>query len=234
MNWEAVIFDYDGTLIHLNIDFEALRRDVERTLIHYGVDPNPLQGRYILEMIHEGAAFISEVNPSKGKTFYDEAHRLVQHQELEAAQNGEMLPGAMNALMQLIERRIKVGIITRNCKKAVRLGFPHIERYCDVFIPRDDITRVKPHPDHLSTALKKLAVINPNDCLMVGDHVLDIKAGMGMNMKTAGVLTGKTSHLQFMEAGADLILDDATRVLDTIDQSQLSLGNAFREEPTAL
>ena len=223
MNWEAVIFDYDGTLIHLNIDFEALRRDVERTLIHYGVDPNPLQGRYILEMINEGTAFISGVNPSKGKTFCDEAHRLVQDYELKAAVNGEMLPGAIDTLMQLTERGIKVGIITRNCKKAVQLGFPHIERYCDVFIPRDDITRVKPHPDHLATALKKLAVINPRECLMVGDHVLDIKAGMDMTMKTAGVLTGKTTRLQFIEAGADLILDDATKVLDTLDQSQLSL-----------
>jgi phosphoglycolate phosphatase len=234
MKWEAVIFDYDGTLIHLNIDFKALRLDVERSLTGYGVDPERLQDRYILEMINEGAVLISRVNPSEGKSFYDEAHRLVQEHELKAAENGQMLPGAMNTLMQLTEQSIKVGIITRNCKKAVQLGFPHIERYCDVFIPRDDITRVKPHPDHLAAALKKLAVINPNDSLMVGDHVLDIKAGRDMNMKTAGVLTGKTSRLQFMEAGADLILDDATKVLDTIDQIQLSLGNAFREEPTAL
>ena len=233
MKWEAVIFDYDGTLVHLNIDFEALRRDVERSLIGYGVDPEPLQGRYILEMINEGAALISGVNPSEAKIFYDEAHKLVQDHELRAAENGEMLPGATNTMMRLTEQRIKVGIITRNCKKAVRVGFPHIERYCDVFIPRDDITRVKPHPDHLAAALEKLAVMNPKDCLMVGDHVLDIKAGIDMNMKTAGVLTGKTTRPQFMEAGADLILDDVTKVLDTIDQGQLSLGNAFREEPTA-
>ena len=234
MKWEAVIFDYDGTLVHLNIDFEALRREVERSLIGYGVNPTRLHGPYILEMINEGAALISRVNPSEGKTFHDEAHRLVQDHELKAAKHGEMLPGVMNTLMQLTEQRIKVGIITRNCKKAVQLGFPHIARYCDVFIPRDDVTRVKPHPDHLAAALKKLAVTNPNDSLMVGDHVLDIKAGRDMTMKTAGVLTGETSRLQFMEAGADLILDDATKVLDTIDQSRLSLGNAFREETTTL
>jgi hypothetical protein len=35
-------------------------------------------------------------------------------------------------------------------------------------------------------------------------------------MKTAGVLTGKTTRQQFVEAGADLILDDATKVLDHI------------------
>jgi phosphoglycolate phosphatase-like HAD superfamily hydrolase len=37
-----------------------------------------------------------------------------------------------------------------------------------------------------------------------------------MGMKTAGVLTGKTTRQQFIEAGADLVLDDATKVLDHI------------------
>ena len=232
MKWEAVIFDYDGTLVHLNIDFEALRRAVESSLSDYGVDPQTLQGLYVLEMINEGAALISGWNPSAGITFYQEAHKLVQDHELRAAEKGEVLPGAINTLIQLTERGIKIGVITRNCKKAVMLGFPDIERYCDVFIPRDNVTHVKPHPDHLAAALDQLTVINPNACLMVGDHVLDIKAGRHMHMKTAGVLTGKTTRPQFIEAGADLILDDATKVLDIIDQRQLSLGDAFREEST--
>jgi phosphoglycolate phosphatase len=225
MKWEAVIFDYDGTLIRLNIDFEALRRDVEKSLIGYGVDPDNLQGQYILEMINEGTALISEWNPTDGKTFYREAHNLVRNHELLAAEKGEMLPGAMNTLRQLTGRGIKVGIITRNCKKAVTLGFPDIEQHCDVFIPRDNVTHVKPHPDHLAMALDKLAVIDPTDCLMVGDHVLDIKAGRHMSMKTAGVLTGKTTGTQFWEAGADLILDDATKVLETINVSQCPRNN---------
>lgn len=234
MKFEAVIFDYDGTLVHLNINFEALRRDVERSLVGYGIELDRLEGQYILEMINEGAELISGVNPSEGEFFYREAYKLVREHELRAAEKGELLPGTMNTLIQLNKRGIKVGIITRNCEKAVRFGFPNIEQYCDVFIPRDDITRVKPHPDHLTMALERLAVINPNDCLMVGDHILDIKAGKRMNMKTAGVLTGETTRLQFMRAEADLILDDATKILDyVIDESRLSPGTASRKEPAA-
>ena len=33
MKLEAVIFDYDGTLVLLNIDFDALRREVEGRLL---------------------------------------------------------------------------------------------------------------------------------------------------------------------------------------------------------
>jgi len=60
MKLEAVIFDYDGTLVHLNIDFAALRRDVERSLIGYGVELDRLEGLYILEMINEGAGLMTQ------------------------------------------------------------------------------------------------------------------------------------------------------------------------------
>lgn len=216
MKLEAVIFDYDGTLVHLNIDFAALRRDVERSLIGYGVELDRLEDLYILEMINEGAGLISWINPSEGTSFYHEAHEFVREHEIRAAEKGDMLPGAMDTLKRLKEQGFKVGIITRNCKEAVEIGFPHIEQYCDVFIPRDGVKRVKPHPDHLGMVLGKLAVENPSCCLMVGDHILDIKAGKRMEMKTAGVLTGETTRRQFMEAGADLIFDDATKILNYI------------------
>ena len=131
-----------------------------------------------------------------------------------AAEEGDMLPGTMDTLKRLKEQGFKVGIITRNCKTAVEIIFPHIEQYCDVFIPRDNLKQVKPHPDHLAMVLERLGVENSSDCLMVGDHILDIKAGKRMEMKTAGVLTGKTTRHQFDEAGADLIFDDATKVLN--------------------
>jgi phosphoglycolate phosphatase len=214
MKLEAVIFDYDGTLVRLNIDFEAMRRDVERRLLGHGVELDQLKGLYILEMINKGTALISWMDPSEGTSFYHEAHELVREHEIRAAENGEMLPGTIDTLKRLKEQGFKVGIITRNCKAAVEIVFPHIEQYCEVFIPRDDVKRVKPHPDHLAMVLEKLGVENPSSCLMVGDHILDINAGKRMEMKTAGVLTGKTTREQFIEAGADLVLDDATKTLN--------------------
>ena len=119
-------------------------------------------------------------------------------------------------LKRLKQRGVKVAIVTRNCEEAVRAVFPDIENFCDVFIPRDDVTRVKPHPDHLALTLKKMAVDNPTRCFMVGDHVLDIEAGKRMGMKTAGVLTGNTGRQHFIEAEADFILDDVTKISECI------------------
>ena len=189
-----------------------------KRLIRHGVELDRLEGLYILEMITEGAELISWMDPSEGMSFYHEAHALVREHEIRAAQEGEMIPGVMDTLRCLKKKGYKVGVVTRNWKEAVKIVFPLIEQYCDVFMPRDGVKRVKPHPDHLAMVLEKLAVENPSCCLMVGDHTLDIKAGKSMEMKTAGVLTGKTTREQFEEVEADLILDNATKILEYIDE----------------
>ena len=209
---EAVIFDYDGTLVLLNIDFGIIRQGVEEFLADYGIDPNDFKGWYILEMIEEATKLISERNSSEGSAFCQKSLELVTEHEVRAAKKGKILPGVINMLELLGKRGVKVGIITRNCNKAVKMIFPHIEDCCDAYIPRDSVGRVKPHPEHLALAVERLGVNNRARCLMVGDHVLDIEGGKRMGMKTAGVLTGKTTRQQFVEVGADYILDDATKI----------------------
>ena len=212
MRIETVIFDYDGTLVHLNINFRVMRQGVEKFLADYGIEPGRLKEFYILEMIDEATRLISEKNPSEGHYFYYKALAIVTEHEVRAAKKGKIFPGVINMLKLLGKRGVKVGIITRNCNKAVKMVFPSIESYCDVFIPRDYVTRVKPHPDHLALTLKKMAVKNLACCFMVGDHVLDIEGGKRMGMKTVGVLTGKATRQDFVQAGTDFILDDVTEI----------------------
>lgn len=220
MDVEAVIFDYDGTIVHLNIDFKAMRQGVEGLLVDYGINPDALKGLYILEMIDEVTRRISERNPSEGQSFRYKALNLVTEHEVRAAKQGKIIPGVIDMLKALKSRGIKIGIITRNCERAVKLVFPDIERFCDAFIPRDCVNRVKPHPDHLGLILQKMGVDDPARCLMVGDHVLDIEGGKCKGMKTAGVLTGNTTRQHFMEIGVDLVLDDATGISDYIFERQ--------------
>lgn len=222
MHIEAVIFDYDGTLVHLNINFGVIRQAVETLLADYGIDRDALKGLYILEMIDGASRLISQQNPSEGKSFYQKALDLVTEHEVRAAKKGEILPGVVNMLKVLKRGGVKVGIITRNCDRAVKIAFPEIERFCDAFIPRDSVTRVKPHPDHLALTLEKMAIDDPARCLMVGDHVLDIEVGKRMGMKTVGVLTGNTTRQKLIEAGADFVLDDATGIPDCIFEEQKS------------
>ena len=220
MEIKAVIFDYDGTLVHLNIDFQEMRQRIDTLLDSFGLSASPLRGLLTLETIDKATELLSQRDSRAGRAFHRTALKLVTDIEVEAAKEGKVLPGVIGALRALRNHDIKVGIITRNCEEAVRIAFPHIEELCDAFVPRDNVTHVKPHPGHLQSAMKKMNIKDVKQCLMVGDHPIDVEAGRRIGMRTAGVLTGHATGQQFMDAGADLVLQDATEVLDHIDKEK--------------
>jgi phosphoglycolate phosphatase len=218
----AVVFDYDGTLVRLNIDFVGMRQAVEKLVVEYGIELHALRGSYVLETIDQATELISNKSSPKGLAFHQKALELVTEYEVEAAKGGKMFPGVLGMLRLLRKQAIKIGVITRNCDKAVRMVFPDIELFSDVYLPRDFVPRVKPHPDHLGLALKEMEVRDPSLCVMVGDHLIDIEGGKRLGMKTAGVLTGKMTSRGFGEAGADYILKDVTAITGIIFDQEAS------------
>ena len=227
MEIESIIFDYDGTLVHLNIDFQLMRRRVDSLLESFGIAAGTFQGLLTLETIDKASELLSQRDPKTGRSFYQKALKLLTDLEVGAARKGKVLPGITGTLRTLKTYGIKVGIITRNCDQAVRVTFPHIEGLCDAFIPRDAVSHVKPHPVHLQLAMKKMGITNVDQCLMVGDHPLDVEAGRRVGMKTAGVLTGHTNEQQFLDAGADIVLQNATEVLDHMGKGERTVKNRF-------
>lgn len=210
-NIKAIIFDFDGTLAVLNIDFSLMRQRVMDLVNHFGIEEGSIRERYLLEMIDEVYPILWEKDSSGAEKFYERAHQILHEVELKAAGEGKLILGTEAVLRMLRERRIKVGIVTRNCEEAVRKVFPDIDDYCDVFISRDSVEKVKPHPDHLNSALDALKV-SEKEAVMVGDHIIDIQAGKRAGMMTIGVLTGKIKREGFEEAGADYILRDVSEI----------------------
>jgi phosphoglycolate phosphatase len=208
---KAIIFDFDGTLAVLNIDFSAMRERVFDLIKRSGVRENVVQEKYLLEIIDEVYQILWEKNPSGAETFYQESHDVLHEIEIKAAAKGGLIPGAVGVLERLRGKGIKVGIITRNCEDAVRKVFPYINDFCDVFVSRNLVKKVKPHPDHLTHVMDSLK-ISGKEAMMVGDHIIDIQAGKRVGMKTVGVLTGRTKKEEFESAGADYVLRDASEV----------------------
>ncbi|MBM4340357.1 MAG: HAD family hydrolase [Deltaproteobacteria bacterium] len=208
---KAVIFDFDGTLAVLNIDFSLMRERVFEVMRAFGVKEDSIKERYLLEIIDEVYPILWGKNPSDAKEFYEKAHQILHEIEMNAAREGKLIPGGEETLKTLRRKGMKVGIITRNCEKAVRQVFPEIDDYCDAFISRDFVEKVKPHPDHLNSMLNVLKVAG-KDSVMIGDHLIDIQAGKIAGMITVGVLTGRITRNEFEEAGADYILKDVSEI----------------------
>ena len=214
---KAMIFDFDGTLAVLNIDFGLMKGRVLDWMKGFGVAEERIKEKYLLEIIDEVYCLLVEKDDDSGaERFYQGAHRILHEVELDAAEEGRLIPGAKETLAYLRQKGIKVGIVTRNCEEAVRRVFPDINTYCDAFVSRDSVKRVKPHPDHLVSVMKALKV-SEEEAVMIGDHVLDIQAGKRVGMKTVGVLTGRIKKEEFEKAGADYILGDVSEICQLLE-----------------
>lgn len=210
---KAVIFDFDGTLAILNIDFLSLREKIFELIKYYNVEKEKIKERYLLEIIEEVYQILFKRDKIEAEKFYETAHKVLYEFEIKGAKDGALFPNTIETLRYLRNKGIKIGIVTRNCEEAVKKVFPEIEKYCDIFISRDYIHKVKPHPEHLNKVIDVLGV-RAGESIMVGDHIIDIVAGKNLGLKTAGVLTGRTKKEELREAEADYILENISNVIN--------------------
>ena len=208
----AVIFDFDGTLAALNIDFLHMRQVVMDHLDAYRVPTASLKDLYILEMIDEGQKIVGNRHPETGLRYLREAKQLIQEIEIKAAREGGLIEGTREMLHELRRRKIKAGVITRNCRAAIEQLFPDIKTAMDIVLTRDHITRVKPDPEHLRQALQWLQA-QPEQAAMIGDHPMDVRLGLDVGAMAIGVLTGSSDRQKLEAAGAEMILSKAADIV---------------------
>jgi hydrogenase expression/formation protein HypE len=172
---KAVLFDFDGTLTKPGaIDFKAVKQSI-------GCPPD----QAILE-------FISAIRDDARQT---EARAVLNAMELEAARRSRPNGGVRRLLRFLRERRLPVGIITRNSLASVVTALSQftdlaVEDF-EVVITRDDPVRPKPHPDGVLLAAERLQV-EPETILVVGDFHFDMDAGRRAGALTALLDEGRT------------------------------------------
>lgn len=214
---KAVILDFDGTVAVLNIDFAPIKEEILKLIEGYGVARESLGEKYLLETIDEGYSALLKRERHSAEQFREKAHQMLVERELEAACTSRLLPGVESMLRKLKAAGLKVGIVTRNCDRAVRRIVPHIEALCDIFLSRDSVKKVKPDPYHLAAILDRLGV-SGRHAVMVGDHPMDILAGKRAGMRTVGVLTGRTTESELAEMGADYVLKSASQLTKLVER----------------
>ena len=88
-------------------------------------------------------------------------------------------------------------------------------KYFDVIVTGLSAPHTKPYPDPILLAAKKMNV-SPENCLMIGDTTVDIRAGKSAGAQTVGVLCGFGEEPELQKMGADVILKDTTKLMDIL------------------
>lgn len=203
--YEAIIFDFDGTLATLTIDFGLMRRKVGALAAAYLEDDVPDVGEPVLEWLE---VLKGRVEQAEGldvaMEFHTRCRFAIIEMEVAAAREGELFGFTRPMLSWLRGRGVRTGIVTRNCTPAVRTVFADVDEYVDVLLAREDAERVKPDPAHLLAACARLGV-EPGRALMIGDHPMDVVAGHRAGMHAAAVYSGRYDAVAFARELGDVI-----------------------------
>jgi phosphoglycolate phosphatase len=204
---ESIVFDFDGTLAELRLDFREMKARISSLADNFLSPAPPPTSLPVLEWLAWLEENIRLSDGGLAGNFREQAFALITEMETESARKGSLFPFTRPLLKKLLQNGIKTAIITRNCNAAVRLVFPDIGDYCSAFFARDHVPDPKPHPAHLIRALDAIHA-DFATAVMVGDHPLDIQTGKAAGIRTAGVSSGNVSKEELIRNGADWVAGD--------------------------
>ncbi len=217
---KAIVWDLDGTLIHFKIDYLRARKIAIEILKKFGVPKPLLTVRIsILENMKFAKEFFEKEGFSKDRIneIIEEVDNEINKIEYEAAINATMINGIDQVLEFAKNKDLKQAIFTFNTKKNAEISLKNVNllRYFNIILGRDNVTNLKPHPDHL-THICKLLNVKPDEILVIGDNLRDIEAAINVGAQSIATHT-KLAKVETLQM-ADTIIKENEIPLKLIEE----------------
>jgi HAD superfamily hydrolase (TIGR01549 family) len=220
---DAVIFDLDGTLVTFNLDVNACRNEVIAYLTDQGL-PRELYSmkETAFDMLVKTERHIKTRNQNNQESFAEIKKfvwSIVEKHELQSAKQTKLFSGIPETLKTLKDANLKLALCTISGTKAAMFILErfNLAQFFDSVTTRDNVSEVKPHPEHLETALESLGVL-PQNTVMVGDSVKDVVCANRVKVMSVGVTTGLSSKEDLVSSGANYIASSANDVSGLIQK----------------
>jgi phosphoglycolate phosphatase len=201
----AILFDFDLTLAD---SARAVAECANRTLIDMGYSTapesevratigHPLQTCF--RMITRCA------DPDRAEEFKT---RFVAHADRVMSTMIGWFPEALPALNALRGAGVTMGIVSTKYRYRIEEILANLEssHLFDVIIGEEDVAALKPDPEGLLQACARLGAAM-EDCLYVGDTLIDWETARAAGCAFVGVLSGATTRRDFEREGATVILN---------------------------
>jgi HAD superfamily hydrolase (TIGR01549 family) len=130
-----------------------------------------------------------------------------RHEKDPAEDRFWIIPG-VKTMLDYFHRRLPMAVVSARDERSTRLFLEHFDlmHYFDVIVTSQTCIHTKPFPDPVIYAAWQIG-LHPEDCVMIGDTIVDMKAGQSAGAQTIGVLCGFGSRKELERAGANLIVE---------------------------
>jgi beta-phosphoglucomutase len=220
MKFDAVLFDWDGTLADTR---QAILLSFRRALDKINV---AVLDTLIERRIGIGAdKTFREILQVKNRHFNDELIKtLVEEKisaEIELSGCVKLFPGVLE-LLNSLQGRLKIALASMNNRAVIDhfLQKLNISSLFDVVITVEDVSNFKPNPEIFLKCAYRLG-IPPERCIVVEDSIFGVEAAKTAGMSCLAVLTGVYSRQELARADPDMIVSSLS---DTAQLLRFLLG----------
>lgn len=156
--YEAIIFDLDGTLVRLQVDWSAAQREMAEAALKKA-------GRNF-----DGMTVWAMLRASEGE-LREALESVLRTREIEGARRAVRLPLA-DLLNRLDSRQL--GIVSLNSRESCQIALKKtgLEGLFHVLVAREDCQRMKPDPEPLLRCVEMLGS-GPERSVFIGDRGRD-------------------------------------------------------------
>lgn len=175
---EAIIFDFDGTLVDLD-------RFIESYTGNFLLKNNISTSLSLKEFYQEINAGTADLDPALIEKFKADW-------KVSMVRDIPLIEGVEETVKSLKERGFKLGIVSTGYTERLNkiLEAKGLRKYFDILIGKEDVENQKPDPEGILKAIQRL-VIDPEKAFYVGDNQVDVIAGKAAGVKTAFLAINK-------------------------------------------
>lgn len=210
----ALCFDVDGTLSDTDdLYAQKVSRFLPRFLFK---DPDHTARRLVMWIESPGNALLGFADTvGLDDEMVAVINWLYRHRK-HSSKKFLLVPGVEEMLKQL-HGRYPMSVVSARDERGTMTFLEQYDlvRYFDAVVTGLSAEHTKPYPDPVLLAAKKMNV-PPENCLMIGDTTVDIRAGKAAGAQTVGVLCGFGEEPELRKFGADEVLEDTTKLLEIL------------------
>jgi phosphoglycolate phosphatase len=157
--FDAVVWDLDGTLVWLLVDWDAVAGEVADVFDDAGIDATGADLWEMLDLADETG-------------LRDDVEAIIAEHERDGAKRSQRLTHADS-----VGRFAAEGVCSLNCEAACRtaLDVHDLSPHIDAVVGRDTVTARKPDPEPLLETVRRIDA-EPHETLFVGDSARDAEA----------------------------------------------------------
>ena len=212
---QALCFDVDGTLSDTDdLYTQRVSRFLPRFIFR---NPDHTARRFIMWIEAPGNALLGLADTLGMDDQMVAVINWLSRRRRHTPRNFLLIPGVDKMLAQLYGR-FPMAVISARDEHGTMAFLEQYDlvKYFDVIVTGLSAAHTKPYPDPVLLAAQKMNV-PPQNCLMIGDTTVDIRAGKSAGAQTIGVLCGFGEEAELKKLGADMILNDTTKLLDLLN-----------------